>query len=112
MKKAVWIFSINVDDGGAPFGYAFNLAGWRIKKFQEEIKEELLPDIDLEFISYDVTTNQIPAADIVIFNDKDSRFIADTIRKNGLSIPYQDVYIKDTKKIKDTILTFFNTTKI
>lgn len=108
MKEVVWLFSINLDEGGAPFGYAANTAGRDIKKNQEKLKEALKPAINLNFISYDSHANQKPVADLVVYNDIDARYIPDEVKKDGLLISYQDIYTGNIDKIAKSIVSFFD----
>lgn len=103
MQKVVWIYSINVNEGGAPFGYASNTVGRDAKKNQEKLKSALLPEIALDFISYDTDREEMPSADLIVFNDIDARYICDEIKEKGLSIPYQDIYVGNLAKAEDAI---------
>ncbi|MGX6979452.1 hypothetical protein ACWN8V_09335 [Vagococcus elongatus] len=111
MKKVVWIFSINVDGGGAPIGYGANMTGRGPEKFKEKLKSELLPEIELQFISYDTQSHDVPVADLIVFNDIDSKFIPDEIKKNGLSVSPQEVYQGNIEEMKNTITRFLASEK-
>lgn len=107
MKKVKWIFSINSNGGGPPIGYGANMVGSKVKKFQEKIKAELNPAIDVEFISYDTSNNDILNADLIVFNNMDARYINDDIKQKGICIPSNDIYMGNTENIKNIILNFF-----
>ncbi|WP_207942345.1 hypothetical protein DOK78_001030 [Enterococcus sp. DIV2402] len=111
MKKVLWIYSINVQDGGPPFGYGHNTSGKGVKRFKEKLKEELPSDIDLQFISYDTTSNVLPSADLIIFNDLDSRYIPEKIKEKGLCIPYQNIYTGNVEDVTHLILNSLTETK-
>ncbi|MGX7125242.1 hypothetical protein [Enterococcus viikkiensis] len=104
MKKAVWIYSINLNDGGSPFGSFVSLRGLGAKKFQKELISALQPEIALEFISYDSVQHPPVSADIVIFNELDARYLPEALKKTGLTIPSQDIVLENIDKIKQAIL--------
>lgn len=104
MKKVIWIYSINVRDGVAPNGYGAILPVIFAKKFQEKLKSALLPEVALQFISYDMTNGDLPVADLIVFHDKDTKFISNEIVQSGLSILSGDLYRGEVDKIKAAIL--------
>lgn len=104
MKKAVWIFSINRNDGGAPFGSIIMFAGMGPKKFQAELISALQPEATLQFISYDSVQQPPIVADLVIFNELDARYLPKTLKESGLTIASHDIVMGNMEKIKQTIL--------
>ena len=78
-EKICWIFSINVR-GMAPFGYSTTMNLRQAKSFQEKIKTLLPAEIETQFISYDISSNDIPAADLLVFNDMDSNYLSEEIK--------------------------------
>ena len=104
MKKAIWIYSVNVYENGAPFGYTSAAGGRKEKEFQQQLKEALLPEITLEFISYDAASDEVPAADLLLYNQLDGKYLPEEIKQRGLAIPSQDVYTGNLEHVKDAIL--------
>ncbi|MGO2891335.1 hypothetical protein [Enterococcus devriesei] len=104
MKKAVWIYSINLNDGGSPFGSFASLNGFGAKKFQTELISALQPEIALQFISYDSAQHPPVTADIVIFNELDARYLPEALKETGLMIASQDIVTGNIDKIKQAIL--------
>lgn len=102
MKKIVWIYSINVD-GVAPFGYGANLTMIKPRKFQEKLANELLPEFDVHFISYNTLSHDIPLADIIVFNDKDAKYLPEAIKEIGCCLLFEDIYKKNFTKIKEAL---------
>ncbi|MUO34078.1 hypothetical protein [Enterococcus gallinarum] len=107
MKKICWIFSINVR-GMAPFGYSTAMNLRQAKLFQEKIKSLLPAEIDTQFISYDISSNDIPAADLLVFNDMDSNYLSEEIKKQGIAVSFKDMVSGNTTVIKKTILNALN----
>ncbi|MDT2735589.1 hypothetical protein P7H00_00390 [Enterococcus pseudoavium] len=111
MKKVLWIYSLNVADGGGPIGYAVNTVGILTKERQAKLQGELGPAISLQFISYDITSKAVPAADLIIFNDRDAIYLSEAVKKNGLAISYRDLLIGNEEKIIQMIKAFFELPK-
>ncbi|MFS0942905.1 hypothetical protein IGK28_002131 [Enterococcus sp. DIV0182] len=113
MKKAKWIFSVNVDRV-PPLGYMGTKAGQYLfgngMKFQKELKAELMPEVDLEFISYDIREPKVLDADLIIYTDVDEKYLDEETKKKGFSIPYNLYFTKDTEKIREYVIA--NVTKI
>lgn len=110
MKKAKWIFSVNVD-GVPPLGYMGTKAGHgNGMKFQKELKAELMPEVDLEFISYDIREPKVLDADLIIYTDVDEKYLDEETKKKGFSIPYNLYFTNDIEKIREYVIA--NVTKI
>ncbi len=110
MKKIVWIYSINVYDTSAPFGFGTpGVRGGHGKKFQAEMKAALQPEIELEFISYNPASNEIPEADLILFNSLDAKRLNDEITDKGIAIPFQDLYMGKVQDIKEYLMPFLET---
>ena len=107
MKKICWIFSINVR-GMAPFGYSTTMNLRQAKSFQEKIKTLLPAEIETQFISYDISSNDIPAADLLVFNDMDSNYLSEEIKKQGIAVSFKDMVSGNTTVIRKTILNALN----
>ncbi|MEO1771902.1 hypothetical protein [Candidatus Enterococcus ferrettii] len=107
MQKVVWIYSINVYDTSAPFGFGTpGVRAWHGNKFQSEMKAALQPEIELEFISYNPASNDIPDADLVLFNSLDAKRLSDEITDKGLAIPFQYLYMGKVQEIKEYLMPF------
>lgn len=108
MKKVIWIFSVNAD-GVPPLGYMGTKAGQYLFgngiKFQKELKAELMPEFDLEFISYDLRDPKVPTADLIIYTDVDEKYLDEETKKKGFSIPYNLYFMNDTEKIREYVVT-------
>ncbi len=99
MKKICWIFSINVR-GMAPFGYSTTMNLRQAKSFQEKIKTLLPAEIETQFISYDISSNDIPAADLLVFNDMDSNYLSEEIKKQDIAVSFKDMVSGNTTVIR------------
>ncbi len=83
MKSVVWIYTVNTD------GVVIRSSGsgmmWiSSKKFQDKLKKELLPEWNLSIISYDIAKNDIPDADIIMYNEMDMAYLDEKIKNTGL----------------------------
>ncbi len=99
MKKNLLDFSINVR-GMAPFGYSTTMNLRQAKSFQEKIKTLLPAEIETQFISYDISSNDIPAADLLVFNDMDSNYLSEEIKNKALLFLFKDMVSGNTTVIK------------
>lgn len=102
MKEFVWLFTVN-SRGMTPFGYGPNMSNKQIKVFQNKLKLCLPPEINLNFMSYDIDT-KIPKADLIIFNNLDARYLDEDIKRNGLVIPSNEIFSMNIEKIKELLL--------
>ena len=66
MKKICWIFSINVR-GMAPFGYSTTMNLRQAKNHFKKKSRHLPAEIETQFISYDISSNDIPKLQIYLF---------------------------------------------
>ena len=98
-EKICWIFSINVR-GMAPFGYSTTMNLRQAKSFQEKIKTLLPAEIETQFISYDISSNDIPAADLLVFNDMDSNYLSEEIKTRHCCF-FKDMVFGNTTVIKN-----------
>jgi hypothetical protein len=75
------------------------------QKFQEEtIKTNLPSDVTVDFISYDTSSTEIPKADLIVYNDIDSRYLSDDLKNNGIVIPFKDMISNNTREIEKILL--------
>ncbi|MCC9085772.1 hypothetical protein LOS25_16865 [Enterococcus faecium] len=65
------------------------------QKFQETIKTNLPSDVTVDFI-YDTVNTEIPKADLIVYNDIDSRYLSDDLKNNGIVIPFKDMISNNT----------------
>ena len=106
MKKITWIQSVQLHDGGPPIGYSPNTMLSQTKKIQQQLKAALSEEFIIEFVSFDITTQAVPDADIVIYNDFDARYLNEAIQSNGLLIPFKDIITSNVEIIKQRIDEF------
>ncbi|WP_165004420.1 MULTISPECIES: hypothetical protein [unclassified Enterococcus] len=106
MKKIIWITSINTD-GVYPFGYGglavTPLTSVHLKKIQRELKSAFEPEYELEFISYNVNSQEMPLADRVIYNERDEVYMDEEMKKHGIKMPFLLFYQGKVEEIKDFI---------
>lgn len=105
MKSVVWIYTVNTD------GVVIRSSGsgmmWiSSKKFQDKLKKELLPEWNLSIISYDIAKNDIPDADIIMYNEMDMAYLDEKIKNTGLPVSYIDLQTKNTDSIKKKLEKF------
>ena len=98
MKKIVWIYSVNLKGMGL-YGNSTTMPLRQAQKFQETIKTNLPSDVTVDFISYDTSSTEIPKADLIVYNDIDSRYL-----NNGIVIPFKDMISNNTREIEKKIL--------
>lgn len=104
MKKLIWIYSVNTKGVNLKSSGA-GMIWRRSKKLQEQLRVKVESEWNLSIISYDITTD-VPQADLIMYNEMDQVYINDKIKKNGLSIPYQDLATADVDSIFDKLETF------
>ena len=103
MKKIVWIYSVNLKSMGL-YGNSTTVPLRQAQKFQKIIKTKLRSDVTIDFISYDISSTEIPKADLVVYNDIDSRYLSEEIKKNGMVIPFKNIISNNTHEIEKKIL--------
>lgn len=107
MKSVVWIYTINTNETVIrSSGYA--MVWISSKKFQDKLKKELQPEWDLTIISYDITQNDIPNADIIMYNEVDASYLDEKIKNIGLPLSYIDLQTRKTDSIKKNLESFAN----
>lgn len=105
MKKLLWIYSVNTQ------GVYLNSSGlgmlWnRSKKFQDQLRARISPEWELLITSYDIDNNDIPKADIIMYNEMDQAYIADEIKKRSIVISFQDLVTWDFDNIEKKLGSF------
>ncbi|WP_271495405.1 hypothetical protein [Enterococcus sp. 5H] len=105
MKKVIWIYSVNAR-GGSIRTSGSGMLWKRSKKFQDKVKLELLPEWDVTFISYDITENTLPSADVIMYSQMDSIYINEAIKKVGLVVPYKDILTENIENLKRALENF------
>jgi hypothetical protein len=103
MKSVVWIYTVNTD------GVVIRSSGSSMmwigkKKFQDKLKKELLPEWNLSIISYDIANNDIPDADIIMYNEMDMAYLDEKIKNTGLPVSYIDLQKKNADSIKKKLV--------
>ncbi len=106
MKKVVWIYSINAD-GKVVVGRFLNMNQLSGRHFQAALKMALSPDIEVDFVSYDVNQTDLPSADLYVFHENDQIYLDQAIKNQGLSIAFKDIYTSDIEEIKAKIVRSF-----
>jgi hypothetical protein len=99
MKSVVWIYTVNTD--GVVIRSSGSSMMWiGSKKFQDKPKKELLPEWNLSIISYDIANNDIPDADIIMYNEMDMAYLDEKKKNTGLPVSYIDLQTKNADSIK------------
>ena len=107
MKSVVWIYTINTNRTVIiSSGYA--MVWISSKRFQDKLKKELQPEWDLTIISYDIAQDDIPNADIIMYNEVDASYLDEKIKNIGLSLSYIDLQTRKTDSIKKNLESFAN----
>ena len=112
MKKITWIQSVQLHDGGPPIGYSPNAMLSQTKKMQQQLKDALAEEFSIEFVSFDITTQEVPNSDIIIYNDLDARYLNEAIQSNGLLIPFKDIITSNFETIQQKIDKYLSTKSI
>lgn len=107
MKKIVWIYSVNLKGMGL-YGNSTTMPLRQAQKFQETIKTNLPSDVTVDFISYDTSSTEIPKADLIVYNDIDSRYLSDDLKNNGIVIPFKDMISNNTREIEKKFCWLLN----
>lgn len=50
-----------------------------------------------------MSNHHVPVADLIVFNDKDEKYLSEEIKKEGLSIPSEQLFRGEIERIKETI---------
>jgi len=103
MKQIIWIYSTN-SNGMAPFGYGPTLTPNQSINFQENMQACFPSDIACQFISFDTANEVIPTADLLVFNDIDSKYLSTELKENALMIPFQQIMTSDLASLEKSIL--------
>ncbi|EKB7628937.1 hypothetical protein OPL79_002605 [Enterococcus faecalis] len=107
MKSVVWIYTINTNRTVIiSSGYA--MVWISSKRFQDKLKKELQPEWDLTIISYDIAQDDIPNADIIMYNEVDTSYLDEKIKNIGLPLSYIDLQTRKADSIKKNLKSFAN----
>lgn len=107
MKSVVWIYTINTNRTVIiSSGYA--MVWISSKRFQDKLKKELQPEWDLTIISYDIAQDDIPNADITMYNEVDASYLDEKIKNIGLPLSYIDLQTRKADSIKKNLESFAN----
>lgn len=107
MKSVVWIYTINTNRTVIiSSGYA--MVWISSKRFQDKLKKELQPEWDLTIISYDIAQDDIPNADIIMYNEVNASYLDEKIKNIGLPLSYIDLQTRKADSIKKNLESFAN----
>lgn len=107
MKSVVWIYTINTN-GTVIRSSGYAMVWISSKRFQDKLKKELQPEWDLTIISYDIAQNDIPNADIIMYNEVDASYLDEKIKNIGLPLSYIDLQTRKADSIKKKLESFAN----
>lgn len=107
MKSVAWIYTINTN-GTVIRSSGYAMTWISSKRFQDKLKKELQPEWDLTIISYDIAQNDIPSADIIMYNEVDASYLDEKIKNIGLPLSYIDLQTRKADSIKKNLESFAN----
>lgn len=107
MKSVVWIYTINTN-GTVIRSSGYAMVWISSKRFQDKLKKELQPEWDLTIISYDIAQDDIPNADIIMYNEVDTSYLDEKIKNIGLPLSYIDLQTRKADSIKKNLKSFAN----
>lgn len=107
MKSVVWIYTINTN-GTVIISSGYAMVWISSKRFQDKLKKELQPEWDLTIISYDIAQDDIPNADIIMYNEVDTSYLDEKIKNIGLPLSYIDLQTRKADSIKKNLESFAN----
>lgn len=104
-KKVVWIWSTNANQGFRGFATTF---GMLVKpyKFQKEVREALAPDWEVEFISDDISEDEVPKGDATICSQAMVIYLDKDRYHNLVVIPELELMQYDYSAIKQRLAEF------
>ena len=105
-KKVVWIWSTNANQGTRGFATTFSMLV-RPYKFQREVQEALAPEWEVEFISDDISKDEIPKGDVTICSQAMEIYLDKDRYHNLVVIPELEVMQYDYLGIKERLTEFF-----
>ncbi|EGO9003084.1 hypothetical protein D2A91_14055 [Enterococcus faecalis] len=107
MKSVVWIYTINTN-GTVIRSSGYAMVWISSKRFQDKLKKELQPEWDLTIISYDIAQDDIPNADVIMYNEVDASYLDEKIKNIGLPLSYIDLQTRKADSIKKNLESFAN----
>lgn len=107
MKSVVWIYTINTN-GTVIISSGYAMVWISSKRFQDKLKKELQPEWDLTIISYDIAQDDIPNADIIMYNEVNASYLDEKIKNIGLPLSYIDLQTRKADSIKKNLESFAN----
>ncbi len=107
MKSVVWIYTINTN-GTVIRSSGYAMVWISSKRFQDKLKKELQPEWNLTIISYDIAQDDIPNADIIMYNEVDASYLDEKIKNIGLPLSYIDLQTRKADSIKKNLESFAN----
>lgn len=105
MQKICWILSVNRDGATLFVGSPANAGPWLFSnKEQQNIKAFFQPTYEIDFISYDVLSEEVPEAAFILYNEMLAPYLPEKITKVGQPIAYVDIATKNYEQFKKTLV--------
>ncbi|MFZ6148827.1 hypothetical protein ACO0KD_09525 [Enterococcus avium] len=104
-KKVVWIWSTNANQGFRGFATTFGMLV-RPYKFQKEVREALAPEWEVEFISDDISEDEISKGDATICSRAMAIYLDKYRYHNLVVIPELELMQYDYSAIKERIAEY------
>ena len=104
-KKVVWIWSTNSNQGFRGFATTFGMLV-RPYKFQKEVREALAPEWEVQFISDDISEDEIPKGDATICSRAMEIYLDKDRYHNLVVIPELELMQYDYSAIKERLAEF------
>ena len=104
-KKVVLIWSKNSNQGFRGFATTFGMLV-RPYKFQKEVREALAPEWEVEFISDDISEDEIPKGDATICSRAMEIYLDKDRYHNLVVIPELELMQYDYSAIKERLAEF------
>jgi len=94
MQKICWILSVNRDGAMLYVGSPANGGPWLFSnKEQQNIKAFFQPTYEIDFISYDVLSEEVPEAAFILYNEMLAPYLA-----------YVDIATKNYEQFKKALV--------
>lgn len=102
MKRLVWIYSVN--SGGAILINSGSGMIWnRSRKVQDRLREMLSDEWAVSIISFDITKDAIPDADVIVYSQMDIAYLPEEIKRQGIEIPFTVLQTGDWSFLKQQL---------
>ncbi len=105
MQKICWILSVNRDGATLFVGSPAYAGPWLFSnKEQQNIKAFFQPTYEIDFISYDVLSEEVPEAAFILYNEMLAPYLPEKITKVGQPIAYVDIATKNYEQFKKALV--------